>query len=120
MLCKLCKEELKAPEIICPICDEKQTIIDYEFVNYSINLYKEYQNKIIQYKKDEYYDNYKTNAIKKTSIKIFEDIVSSLKYQLEFYANIDVSKIQIEEYCVDKPRPCELDSNKICDYCMNC
>jgi hypothetical protein len=118
--CQLCEEKLNISEITCPVCGEKQNIANNEIVNYIIYEYKEYQNKIIQFKKDSYYDNYKTKAIKNTSIEIFEEIVSTLEYAIKEFTNVKISDIQIEEHYVRTPRVCDLNSNKICNGCGNC
>lgn len=118
--CEICDEELDIPKIICPICSNELKFIDNELLNFLTVQYSNYKNKIIQYNKNEYYDTYKTKAIKNTKIEVFNEIVGILEFALSQYTDIDTSKIIIEEKYVQKPRMCDNDRNKICNGCMDC
>lgn len=120
MKCRICEEELKIPDIICPICGEKQYVADSRIIEYLIYQYKEYKNNIIQYSKDSWDDTYKTKAIKRTKIEVFKSVMIMLKIALEQYAQIDTSKIEVEEHYVSTPKMCEMNRNKVYDGCGDC
>jgi hypothetical protein len=120
MKCSLCDEELDLSEIICPICNEKQDLIDGEIINFLIQQYQNYKNYIIQYSKDSYEDNYKTKAIKNTKLEVFNEVVDMLEFVIKRYTDIDVSKIEIEETPIMTPRKCQMHRSKVCDHCMDC
>ncbi|WP_125154391.1 hypothetical protein [Clostridium rectalis] len=120
MKCSLCNEEIQNSKIICDKCGEEQRIMNNDLVDYLIEKYKEYNNRIIQYSKDEYYDTYETRAAKQTQIKIYKEIVTILKMALKGYTNIDIENVEIEEYPISKPRMCDMYKGKICDGCGDC
>ena len=115
MNCNICDEELNVPEIICPVCNNKQEIVDGRLVEYLVAHYQNLRNNIIEHSKDSYEDTYKTIAVKNTKLEVFRDVVSMLEVAFKEYTNIDPSKIEIEEHPVPTPRVCQMNHNKICN-----
>jgi hypothetical protein len=120
MKSKICDENLDLPEIICSLCKNKIEIMSPQFLDFVIDIYKDYKNRINYFSKDYYDDNYKTRAIKKTHLEIFNELINILEFGFKEYTNIKVSEIEIENMPVKTPSPCQQNRNKICDGCMDC
>jgi hypothetical protein len=91
--------------------------IDFDYL---IDQYSKCQNKINQYSKDKYDDNYKIKAIKNTKLEVYQEMLNMLEFAIKEYTDVDISKIEIQEFHVLLPTVCQMDRSKICNGCMNC
>jgi hypothetical protein len=88
-----------------------------EYLEQQYSVYKDTANQLLE---KDWMDNYKTIAVKKTQVEVYKKALLTIEHVLKSYLGVDVDSIQIERGCVDKPRLCQLDHNKICNHCMNC
>lgn len=121
MKCQLCDSEILLPKIVCPACSEEQNLTNNKILDYLIQQYKEYKSIIKQYEKDEYYDTYRTKAVKNTKLEVYREVLIMLEIAIESHSNIKVSEIEeSEEFHVSTPRMCDLNPRKICNHCGDC
>jgi hypothetical protein len=118
--CKICDEELILPKVTCEVCCTDSNLATIELVDGLVHEYSRIQNIINKYSEDDWDDNYKTRAIKNTKLEVYKEVLNNVESLLKEYSNIDISKIEIRDFHVLKPRICDINKNKVCNHCMNC
>jgi hypothetical protein len=120
MNCKICNQYIDLPEITCNNCYTRVDLCSNDLVNFIKTQYSLYLNKIEKYSTYEYYDNYKTKAIKNTKLEVFYEIKNMLEYAIKEYTDIDLSYLSACNSYIEVPRMCDVYKGKICNHCGDC